>query len=71
MGEITSDMVDVNIDNIENTEIGMSEEYQNNSEYKDQNGGGSSIVVLTIVIIACAILGIFLGILAGRRSANK
>ena len=71
MGEITSDMVGVNIDNIENTEIGMSEDYQFNSEYKEQNGGGTGVVVLTIVIIVCVILGIFLGILAGKRSANK
>ena len=71
MDVIDSDMADVNINNVGNTEIGMSKDYQFDNEFKEQNGGGVGSTILTIVIIACVALGIFLGILAGKRSANK
>lgn len=44
--------------------------------FADNNGategkGLSSVAILVIVLVVCGILGIGLGILAGRRSANK
>lgn len=39
--------------------------------FSNEKAGISSVTILTIVLIVCAVIGIALGILAGKRSANK
>lgn len=54
------------------TQTGMMKEpYYEDMNYIEESSGVSNTVILVIVIIICTIAGIGLGILAGKRSANK
>ena len=58
---------EVYIDDVYTGEMMMQDEFYMETE----NNGISSNVILWITIIICAILGIVLGIILGRRSAMK
>lgn len=49
----------------------MKEPYYEDTNFMNESSGISSKVILVIVIIVCAIAGIGLGFLSGKRSANK
>lgn len=55
---------------IMSSEIGLMEKPVDIGNQK-ASGKISSVVILGIVITVCVALGIVLGILAGKRSANK
>lgn len=55
---------------IMSSEIGLMEQPVDIGNQK-ASGKISSVVILGIVITVCVALGIVLGILAGKRSANK
>lgn len=41
------------------------------NEVKSEKSFFSDTVILTIVIVVCAVAGIVLGVITGKRSANK
>ena len=49
----------------------MSMELDGNDIQIEQNVNNGNLNVLIIVICVCAVLGLILGIISGRRAANK
>ncbi|MBQ9280136.1 MAG: hypothetical protein IJ215_03725 [Clostridia bacterium] len=75
--DVDSDVMSTKMMADYNTSVGIDEPYliedgYVNDDFGSKSSGGlNTHVVLYIVIGVCAIIGIVLGILAGKKAANK